>query len=56
MKISEAAKILGISTYSLRNWEKAKRVKEVSRTWSNHRNYTLKDIQRIKKLMLEGDK
>lgn len=46
VKISEAAKILGVTTVTLRNWEKEGKLKPV-RTFGKHRRYNLNEIKTL---------
>jgi len=46
VKISEAAKILGVTTKTLRNWEKEGKLKPV-RTLGKHRRYNLNEIKAL---------
>jgi len=49
VKISDAARMLGVTTKTLRLWEKSGAIKAV-RTVGKHRRFKLDDIQRL----LEG--
>jgi len=46
IKISEAAKIIGVTTKTLRDWEKQGKIKCV-RTFGKHRRYKLADIKKL---------
>jgi excisionase family DNA binding protein len=46
VKISEAAKLLGVSTKTLRNWEKEGKIQPV-RTLGKHRRYNLDEIKAL---------
>jgi len=48
IKIKEAAEILGISTKTLRNWEKEGKIKSY-KTLGNHRRYEKEYIEKFKK-------
>ena len=50
-KVSDVAEILGITTRSLYNWEKAGKIPKPHRDpMSNYRLYTKEDIENLKKL------
>lgn len=50
-KVSEVAKILGITTRSLYNWERAGKIPKPRRDpMSNYRLYTREDIEKLKKI------
>lgn len=50
-KVSDVAEILGITTRSLYNWEKAGKIPRPHRDpMSNYRLYTKEDIEKLKKL------
>ena len=44
ISISEAAEILGVSTGTLRRWDREDKLMPVARTEGNHRRYALSDI------------
>jgi len=46
ISIKEASKILGVSTKTLRRWEKEGKIKP-SRTLGNHRRYDKNEILKI---------
>lgn len=46
VKISEAAKMLGVSTKTLRRWDNADKLKPV-RTVGKHRRYRVSDIKKL---------
>ena len=46
VKISDAAKILGVTTVTLRNWERQGHIVPV-RTFGKHRRYNLEDIKKL---------
>ncbi len=50
-KVREAAEILGITTRSLYNWERAGKIPKPRRDpMSNYRLYTREDIEKLKKI------
>lgn len=46
VNISKAAKILGVTTKTLRNWEEQGKLKPV-RTFGKHRRYNLNEIKTL---------
>jgi hypothetical protein len=44
--LSEAAEVLGVTTQTLRNWDKAKKIKTV-RTVGSHRRVPISEIERL---------
>jgi DNA-binding transcriptional MerR regulator len=50
-KISEAAKMLRVSSGSLRRWERSGFICQVGRRPTNHREYTDADIEAIKEFL-----
>jgi len=50
--VKDIIKILGIARRTLYNWEKAGKIPKPKRNrLSNYRVYTIRDIEKIKKLM-----
>jgi excisionase family DNA binding protein len=45
--IKEAASILGVSTMTLRNWDKAGKLKANRHPFNNYRVYKIEDIENI---------
>jgi excisionase family DNA binding protein len=52
LKVGEAAKLLGVAADTLRNWDKAGKLKAYRHSISNYRLYKLVDLNKI----LEGIK
>ena len=56
IKISDAAKLLGVSTKTLRRWDDAGKLESV-RTVGNHRRFRIDDLNKIlkKKVVEDGE-
>lgn len=54
VKINEAAKILGVTKQTLRNWEKAGRLKS-TKTMGGHRRYSIGDLNEVRKLQMANE-
>jgi excisionase family DNA binding protein len=52
LRVGEAAKLLGVCSETLRNWDKEGKLKAYRHTMSNYRLYKLVDLNKI----LEGIK
>ena len=48
LKITEAAKVMGVSVSSLRRWEKEGKISSV-RTPGGHRRYRISDIEKFQR-------
>jgi putative resolvase len=46
LSLSEAAEVLGVTTQTLRNWDKAQKIKTV-RTVGSHRRVPISEIERL---------
>jgi excisionase family DNA binding protein len=47
LKIEEAAEFLGVSANTLRNWEKAKKIRSYRNPLSNYRLYKKEDLEKL---------
>jgi MerR family copper efflux transcriptional regulator len=47
LRIKDAAKFLGVSTNTLRNWEKDKKIKVARHPWNKYRLYKKEDLEEI---------
>lgn len=54
--IKEAAKILGVSKLTLRNWDKAGKLNALRHPINNYRVYQLEDIEKITSLIISSEK
>jgi excisionase family DNA binding protein len=54
--IKDAASILGVSTMTLRNWDKAGKLKANRHPFNNYRVYKVEDIEKLlESISLSGD-
>jgi DNA-binding transcriptional MerR regulator len=53
LKIKEAAEFLGVTAQTLRNWDKADKLKTVRHPMSNYRLYKKSDLEKLFKGMSE---
>jgi excisionase family DNA binding protein len=53
--VKEAAKRLGVSTMTLRRWDKAGKLEIRRHPMNNYRIFTKEDIEQIKKLIEGGE-
>jgi excisionase family DNA binding protein len=56
IKIKEAAKILGVSKLTLRNWDKAGKLVAYRHPINNYRMYKFEDVNHITKQIESGEK
>ena len=56
IQIKEAAKILGVSKLTLRNWDKAGKLVALRHPINNYRVYKSEDIEQIIKKIESGEK
>ncbi len=49
IKIGEAAKFLGVTICTFRNWEKKNKIKVYRNPFNNHRMYKKEELERILK-------
>ncbi len=54
--IKEAADILGVSKLTLRNWDRAGKLKAYRHPISNYRVYRVEDLEKITKQIESGEK
>jgi excisionase family DNA binding protein len=54
--IKEAAKVLGVSTLTLRNWDKNGRLKALRHPMNNYRVYKTEDLEEILREIESGKK
>ena len=47
LKITEAAKLLGVTTNTLRNWEKEKKIKVYRNPLNSYRLYKKEDLEEL---------
>jgi DNA (cytosine-5)-methyltransferase 1 len=47
IKIKEAARMLGVSALTLRNWDKSGRLRALRHPMNNYRVYRLEDIEAV---------
>lgn len=52
--IKEAAKMLGVTTLTLRNWDKTGKLKPMRHPMNNYRVYKMETIETLLKDMAEG--
>lgn len=55
MTIKRAAEHLGVTMNTLRNWDKAKKIKTYRHPISNYRLYKLKDLNRLLEKISKGE-
>jgi predicted site-specific integrase-resolvase len=53
--VSSAAKMLGVSALTLRNWDKAGKLKAMRHPLNNYRVYNIDDVEKILKRMESGE-
>lgn len=49
--IKDAAKILGVSKITLRNWDKSAKLKALRHPFNNYRVYKIEDIEKVVELI-----
>ncbi|MBU6390406.1 MerR family DNA-binding transcriptional regulator [Patescibacteria group bacterium] len=54
--IKDAAKMLGVSKLTLRNWDKSGKLQALRHPISNYRVYRMEDLEKIIKQIESGDK
>jgi excisionase family DNA binding protein len=54
LKIKEAAEYLGVTTQTLRNWDKAGKFKAVRHPMNNYRVYRFREIENILQCIKKG--
>jgi len=52
--IKEAAKMLGVTPLTLRNWDKSGKLPAYRHPMNNYRGYKLEDVERVAKLIREN--
>jgi excisionase family DNA binding protein len=54
LSLSEAAKILGVTTQTLRNWDRAGKIKTI-RTLGAHRRISVSEIEKLQQTKEENN-